>query len=64
MSFGLNNARATHQQRVNKIFITLTSKTIEVYMDDMITKSVKEIDHLRDLEVTFKVLRHYGMKLN
>ena len=34
------------------------------YVDEMITNSVKEISHMKDLEETFKILRHYGMKLN
>ena len=34
------------------------------YVDEMITNSVKEIGHMKDLEETFKILRHYGMKLN
>ena len=49
---------------VNKVFEPLIGKTMEVYVDDMITKSVKENDHARDLEETFKLLRTYVMKLN
>jgi len=37
---------------------------MEVYADDMITKSVREADHVRDLEETFKILRSYAMKVN
>ena len=37
---------------------------MKVYVDDMITKCFKEIDYVKDLEVTFKILRRYGMKLN
>jgi len=37
---------------------------MEVYVDDMITKSVKEVDHVQDSEETFKLLRTYVMKLN
>jgi len=62
--FVLKNAGATHQHLVNKVFATLIGKTMELYVDDIITHSVKEIDHVRDLEETFKILRHYGMKLN
>jgi len=29
---------------------------MEVYVDNMITKNVKKVDHARDLEETFKVL--------
>ena len=64
MPFGLKNAGATYQRLVNKVFATLKRKTMEVYVDDMVTKSVKEIDHVSDLEETVKVLRHHEMKLN
>jgi len=37
---------------------------MEVYVDDMITKSIEEDDHVQDLEETFKLLRSYAMKLN
>jgi len=37
---------------------------MQVCVDGMITKSVKEIDHLKDFEETFKVLRLYNMKHN
>ena len=37
---------------------------MEVYADDMITKSVREADHVRDLEETFKILPSYAMKVN
>jgi len=30
----------------------------------MITKSVKEIDHMKDIDETFKVLQHYTIELN
>ena len=56
MPFGLKNAGATCQRLVNKVFKPLIGKTMEVYVDNMITKSVKEGDHTRDLEKTFKLL--------
>jgi len=64
MPFGLKNAGATCQRLVNKVFEPLIGKTMEVYVDDMITKSVEENDHAQDLEETFKLLRAYVMKLN
>jgi len=64
MPFGLKNAGATYQRLVNKVFEPLIGKTMEVYVDDMITKSIKEVDHAQDLEETFKLLRTYVMKLN
>ena len=40
MSFSLKNTRATYQQVVNKVFANLISKTMEVYVDDMLVKSL------------------------
>ena len=64
MPFGLKNARATYQRLMNKVLTELIRKTMEVYVDDMITKSVTEVDYVRDLEETLRILRHYGMKPN
>ena len=64
MSFGLKNTGATYQRLVNKIFKPLISHTMEVYVDDMITKSKEPRDHVKHLEKTFELLRTYEMKLN
>ncbi|XP_024033590.1 uncharacterized protein LOC112095713 [Citrus clementina] len=64
MSFGLKNTRATYQRLVNKVFKPLIGHTIEVYVDDMITKSKELKDHVKHLEETFELLRRYEMKLN
>lgn len=64
MSFGLKNAGATYQRLVNKIFKSLIDRTVEVYMDDMITKSKNPAEHIWHLEETFKLLKRYKMKLN
>ena len=37
---------------------------VEVYVDDMLVKSLDEKKHLDDLEETFDTLRQYKMKLN
>ena len=39
-------------------------QNVEVYVDDMLVKSVKEMQHLDDLQETFDTLRRYKMKLN
>ena len=40
MSFGLKNAGATYQRLVNKVFANLIRKAMEVYVDDMLVKSI------------------------
>ena len=37
---------------------------MQVYMDDMLVKSIREDDHLNDLQKTFKTFWSYNVKLN
>lgn len=46
MSFSLKNAGATYQRLVNKMFANHITKTMEVYIDDMLVKSLQTFDHL------------------
>ena len=39
-------------------------RNVEVYVDDMLVKSVRETQHLSNLQETFDTLRRYKMKLN
>ena len=39
-------------------------RNVEVYVDDMLVKSLDEGKHLDDLQETFDTLRQYNMKLN
>ena len=64
MPFGLKNAGATYQRLMNKMFARQLGKNVQVYVDDMLVKSVRESDHLSDLQETFDTLRSYNMKLN
>ncbi|XP_011101217.1 uncharacterized protein LOC105179308 [Sesamum indicum] len=64
MPFDLNNARATYQRLVNRMFKDHIGSTMEVYVDDMSVKSKQEDDHLTHLEIVFSIMRSYGMKLN
>ncbi|XP_013601080.1 PREDICTED: uncharacterized protein LOC106308461 [Brassica oleracea var. oleracea] len=64
MPFGLKNAGATYQRLVNKMFADKLGITMEVYIDDMLVKSLHSIDHLRHLQECFETLNKYGMKLN
>ncbi|KAL5560858.1 hypothetical protein UlMin_030605 [Ulmus minor] len=64
MPFGLKYAGATYQRLVNKMFKNQIGKTIEVYVDDMLVKSLKTEEHIRNLKETFDILRKYKMKLN
>ena len=58
--FGLKNAGATYQRLVNKVFKPLIGKTMEVYMDDMITQFKIPKEHVEHLEETFRLLSING----
>ena len=64
MPFGLKNAEATYQRLVNHMFRPQLRRNVEVYVDDMLVKSLDEGKHLDDLQETFNTLRRYNMKLN
>ncbi|KAL2252464.1 UNVERIFIED_CONTAM: Retrovirus-related Pol polyprotein from transposon opus [Sesamum indicum] len=64
MSFGLKNVGATYQRLVNDMFKNQIGRNMEVYIDDMLVKSVKEQDHVKDLKECFHILKAFGMKLN
>ncbi|XP_024016289.1 uncharacterized protein LOC112089766 [Eutrema salsugineum] len=64
MPFGLKNAGATYQRLVNRMFASQLGKTMEVYIDDMLVKSLHAKDHVSHLSTCFDILNEYGMKLN
>ena len=49
---------------VTKMFSELLGKTVEVYIDDMVVKSIKDTDHVEDLRKVFEILRRHTLKLN
>ena len=64
MSFRLKNMGTTYQRLMNKMFAHQIGRSLQVYMDDMLVKSLQEDNHLSNLQETFDTLRSYNMKLN
>ena len=64
MPFGLKNAGVTYQRLMNKMFAHQIGRNVQVYVDDMLVKSLRENNHLDDLQETFDTLRLYNIKLN
>ncbi|GKV40237.1 hypothetical protein SLEP1_g47906 [Rubroshorea leprosula] len=64
MPFGLKNAGATYQKMVTIVFRAQIGQNLEVYVDNIVVKSLKADDHLTDLEETFNNLRQNRMRLN
>ena len=46
------------------MFAHQIGRNIQVYVDDMLVKSLCENDHLDELQETFNTHRSYNMKLN
>ena len=53
MPFRLTNAGATYQRLVNKMFQKRIGASMEVYIDDMLVKSVKAELHVAHLVESF-----------
>ena len=49
MSFRLKNAEVTYQRLMNKIFTHQIGRNVQVYINDMLVKSLREKDHLNNL---------------
>jgi hypothetical protein len=64
MTFGLKNAGATYQRAMNYIFHELISKIVEIYIDDVVIKSLDNESHLDDVRKTLECTRQHGLKIN
>lgn len=56
MPFGLKNAGATYLRLVNRMFKTQIGRNVEVYVDDMLIKSMEAERHVKDLEKALQTL--------
>ncbi|XP_070050774.1 uncharacterized protein [Nicotiana tomentosiformis] len=64
MPFILKNAGATYQRAMQNIFDDLLHKNVECYVHDLVVKSRKRGDHLKDLRMVFELLRRYKLRMN
>ena len=64
MPFGLKKIGATYQRLVNKMFAYYLGDTMEVYIDEMLVKSLHADQNLDHLHQVFEVIQKYNMKLN
>jgi hypothetical protein len=64
MTFGLKNAGATYQRAMNYIFHELIGKIVEIYIDDVVIKSLDHASHLDDVRKTLECTRKHGLKMN
>ncbi|KAA0062672.1 hypothetical protein E6C27_scaffold79G001920 [Cucumis melo var. makuwa] len=64
MPFGLKNASTTYQRAMQKVFDDMLHKYVECYVDDLVVKSKRRQDHLKDLKVVLDCLRKYQLRMN
>lgn len=64
MPFGLKNDGVIYQRLVTRIFKRQIGDTMKVYINNMLTKSLKARDHIKDLGRKFATLKLYNMRLN
>lgn len=64
MPFGLRNAGATYQRAATTLLHDMIHKEVEVYVDDMIVKSVDREGHLTALEKFLEWAKKYNLQLN
>jgi hypothetical protein len=64
MTFGLKNAGATDQRAMNYIFHELIGKIVEIYIDDVVIKSLDHESHLDDVRKILECTRRHGLKMN
>ena len=64
MPFNLKNVEVTYQRVMVIIFHDMMHKEIEVYVDDMISKSQKGESYFTNLRKLFQRLKKYQLKLN
>ncbi|XP_057418383.1 uncharacterized protein LOC130712571 [Lotus japonicus] len=58
------NAGATYQRLMDRVFEGQVGRNMEVYVDDMIVKSVLGSNHHEDLMEAFGKIRKHNMRLN
>ena len=63
MPFGLKNAGATYQRLMNKVFANQIRGIMEVYVDDMVAKTMGDGNHCKDLWEIFFQIRKFNMYL-
>jgi hypothetical protein len=64
MTFGLKNASGMYQSAMNLIFHDLLRVLMEVYIDNVVIKSVWFEEHMTDLKLSLERIKQYGLRMN
>jgi hypothetical protein len=61
---GLKNAGGSFSRMTAKVLCSQIGRNVLTYVDDIIVKSIKQENHIADLQETFANFRKAGLKLN
>jgi hypothetical protein len=61
---GLKNARGSFSRMTAKVLSSQIGRNVLTYVDDIIVKSIKQENHITDLQETFANFRKASLKLN
>jgi hypothetical protein len=64
MTFGLKNAGAMYQIAINLIFHDLLRVLMEVYIDDVVVKSVGFKEYMTNLKLSLERMKKYRLRMN
>jgi hypothetical protein len=64
MTFGLKNAGAMYQRAMNFIFHDLHRVLMDVYIDNVVVKSVGLKEHMTNLKLLLERIKKYGLRMN
>jgi hypothetical protein len=64
MPKGLKNAEGSFNRMTSKVLNTQIGKNVLINVDDIIVKSIKQENHIADLQETSANFRKAGLKLN
>jgi hypothetical protein len=64
MPEGLKNAGGSFSRMIAKVLHSQIGRNVLTYVDDIIVKSMKQENHIADLQETFANFRQAGLKLN
>ena len=64
MPFGLKNAGETYQRAMNAIFHDMLGHHMDIYINDIVVKSKKVVEHVNHLRKSFERMKLHQLKLN
>lgn len=63
MPFELKNVGSIYQKVVIKMLKSQFGMNIEMYINDMMIKTMQPINDFKDLQEVFRVIKEYGVRL-